>query len=202
MNLMMSHELGQYRPQRMETCALCEEDDGVDDDKKRHAYTVGHLRDHVASDFYTPYKQWIRRTHQHRDARMAADPNERDFTCPYYLEAAGDSETFKAMKKLTLHIWRSNSTNIASKNDWTTLENSAKHDRLKAEAGWYDENWQVNTSSNLKRSVIPHPWRDHQRTSSRLLRMEANVYEASTRSVLRRSSRHFPQHAGGWSPHL
>ncbi|KAI8225809.1 hypothetical protein K4K55_008771 [Colletotrichum sp. SAR 10_96] len=53
------------------------------------------------SDFHTPYKQWIRRTHQDRDARMAADPNDRDFTCPYCLEAAGDSETFKAMKKGT-----------------------------------------------------------------------------------------------------
>ncbi|KAI8169395.1 hypothetical protein K4K49_011756 [Colletotrichum sp. SAR 10_70] len=92
------------------------------------------------SDFHTPYKQWIRRTHQDRDARMAADPNDRDFTCPYCLEAAGDSETFKAMKKLTLHIWRSNSTNITGKNDWTTPENSAKHDRLEAEAGWHDEN--------------------------------------------------------------
>ncbi|KAI8294835.1 hypothetical protein K4K57_009371 [Colletotrichum sp. SAR 10_99] len=102
------------------------------------------------SDFHTPYKQWIRRTHQDRDARMAADPNDRDFTCPYCLEAAGDSETFKAMKKLTLHIWRSNSTNITGKNDWTTPENSAKHDRLEAEASWDDENWQVNTSSNAK----------------------------------------------------
>ncbi|KAJ0352247.1 hypothetical protein COL154_009006 [Colletotrichum chrysophilum] len=102
------------------------------------------------SDFHTPYKQWIRRTHQDRDAGMAADPNDRDFTCPYCLEAAGDSETFKAMKKLTLHIWRSNSTNITGKNDWTTPENSAKHDRLKAEASWDDENWQVNTSSNAK----------------------------------------------------
>ncbi|KAI8289166.1 hypothetical protein K4K60_009476 [Colletotrichum sp. SAR11_57] len=132
MNLIMSHELGQYRPQGMETCALCEENDSVDDDRKRHTYTVGHLREHD------------------RDARMAADPNDRDFTCPYCLEAAGDSETFKAMKKLTLHIWRSNSTNITGKNDWTTPENSAKHDRLKAEASWDDENWQVNTSSNAK----------------------------------------------------
>ncbi|KAF4846031.1 hypothetical protein CGCSCA4_v006566 [Colletotrichum siamense] len=48
MNLMLSHELGQYRPQGMETCALCEEDDSVDDDRKRHTYTVGHLREHVA----------------------------------------------------------------------------------------------------------------------------------------------------------
>ncbi|KAJ3963056.1 hypothetical protein N0V92_000196 [Colletotrichum tropicale] len=126
MNLMLSHELGQYRPQGMETCALCEEDDSVDDDKKRHTYTVGHLREHVASDFYTPYKQWIRRAHQNRDARMAADLDDRDFTCPNCMEAAGDSESFKAMKKSTLHIWRSNSKNIAGKNDWTTPENSAK----------------------------------------------------------------------------
>ncbi|KAI8258708.1 hypothetical protein K4K58_003168 [Colletotrichum sp. SAR11_239] len=137
----------------METCALCEENDSVDDGKKRHTYTVGHLREHVASDFHTPYKQWIRRAHQDRDARMAADLDDRDVTCPYCLEAAGDSETFKAMKKLTLHIWRSNSTNIARKNDWTTLENIAKHDKLKAEAGWYDEKWQVNTSSNAKRGT-------------------------------------------------
>ncbi|KAF4889892.1 hypothetical protein CGCVW01_v014415, partial [Colletotrichum viniferum] len=136
MNLMMSHELGQYRPQGMETCALCEENDSVDDDKKRHTHTVEHLREHVASDFHTPYKQWIRRTLQDRDARMAADIDDRDFTCPYCMEAAGDSESFKAMKKLTLHIWCSNSKNIAGKNDWTTPENSAKHDRLKAEAGW------------------------------------------------------------------
>ncbi|KAL3292430.1 hypothetical protein RB213_014710 [Colletotrichum asianum] len=84
---------------------------------------------------------------------MEADPNDRDFTCPYFLEAAGDSESFKAMKKVTLHIWRSNSTNIMGKNDWTTPKNSAKRDRLKAEAGWYDENWQVNTSSNVKRGT-------------------------------------------------
>ncbi|KAK2763526.1 hypothetical protein CKAH01_15990 [Colletotrichum kahawae] len=84
----MSHELGQYRLQGMETCALCEEDDSVDEEKKRHVYTVGHLREHVASDFHTPYKQWIRRTHQDRDARMAADPNDRDFTCPYCLEVS------------------------------------------------------------------------------------------------------------------
>ncbi|KAH0430720.1 hypothetical protein CcaCcLH18_07635 [Colletotrichum camelliae] len=151
--LMMSHELGQYRLQGMETCALCEGDDSVDEEKKRHVYTVGHLREHVASDFHTPYKQWIRRTHQDRDARMAADPNDRDFTWPYCLEAADDSETFKAMKKLTLHILRSNSTNIAGKNDWTTPENSAKHDKLKAEAGWYEENWQVNTSEDVKRGT-------------------------------------------------
>ncbi|KAJ0384078.1 hypothetical protein COL922a_009168 [Colletotrichum nupharicola] len=80
MNLMMSHELGQYRPQGMETCALCEENDSVDDDKKRHAYTVGHLHEHVASDFHAPFKQWIRRAHQDRDARMAADLDDRDFT--------------------------------------------------------------------------------------------------------------------------
>ncbi|KAI8317422.1 hypothetical protein K4K59_006683 [Colletotrichum sp. SAR11_240] len=151
MNLMMSHGLGQYRLQGMETCALCEENDSVDDEKKRHTYTVEHLREHVASDFHTPYKQWIRHAHQDRDARMAADLDDRDFTCPYYTEAAGDSESFKAMKKLTLH--RSNSKNIAGKNDWTTPENSAKHDRLKADAGWYDEDWQVDTSSDMKRGT-------------------------------------------------
>ncbi|KAF4815849.1 hypothetical protein CGCTS75_v012869 [Colletotrichum tropicale] len=147
MNLMLSHELGQCQTQRIGTCALCEEDDSVDDDKKRHTYTVGYLREHVGSDFHTPYKQWIRRAHQNRDSRMPADPDDRDFTCPYCMEAVGDSESFKAMKKLTLHIWRSN-----SKNDWATPENSAKHDRLKADAGWYDEDWQVDTSSDVKRS--------------------------------------------------
>ncbi|KAK2034950.1 hypothetical protein LX32DRAFT_307459 [Colletotrichum zoysiae] len=144
MRMMLNHELGEYQPQGKLSCSYCQDDETVDDDKKSKTYTAGHLRAHVASDFHTRYKQWQRRAIISRDGR--------DFYCPYCIKVHpdGDSEAFPQLRVLLQHIRRSDSKHIASACDWTTPELSLRHEELKRQDGWYDEDWAANLSLDVQ----------------------------------------------------
>ncbi|KAK1473240.1 hypothetical protein CCUS01_17220 [Colletotrichum cuscutae] len=147
MRLMLFHEEGQYQRQGDVSCSQCQQDDTVSEDKKAKTYTVGHLREHVASDFHTPYKQWIRRAHNNRDGRS--------YYCPYCMQVhpEGDSTSFSQLKFLVRHIGRCNLDRIADASDWTTPEFAKKHEELKKADGWYDDDWEVNRSTDVQRGT-------------------------------------------------
>ncbi|KAF4853483.1 hypothetical protein CGCSCA4_v002307 [Colletotrichum siamense] len=145
MTMMLDHTLGEYRPQGKVPCTLCQDDDTVDAERKEKLMTVGHLNEHLASDFHTGYKKW------QRQAMIAREGNF--FRCPYCTEVhpQHDSYSFKSLKDLLRHVRRSNSNKIANGSGWDTPALAAKHDKLKADAGWYDDDWTTNTSTEVKR---------------------------------------------------
>ncbi|KAK8151758.1 hypothetical protein IWX90DRAFT_496155 [Phyllosticta citrichinensis] len=125
------------------TCELCEEDNTASEESKRKLWFSGmSLKRHQEGTYHSRRSRWDRM----QKLRVARDPN-RGWVCPYCPESA--QKDHESLSHLVRHIL---STGQRRRESILADVYMLLHERLKAEDGWYDDDFQGDVSNERKRS--------------------------------------------------
>ncbi|KAK5138098.1 hypothetical protein LTR08_004792 [Meristemomyces frigidus] len=128
MQLLLDNTMSRHLPwsRQDRRCLVCQDDDTVTDEQQAHEYTNADKLDaHLTGHFHHPVTKWRRKVETE-----TKDENGQ-FQCPYCTSAGlADVPGFKTFRKMMKHMFESSPTS-----------SSDEHDMLKAEDGWYDEDF-------------------------------------------------------------
>lgn len=119
------------------TCPRCCDDDTVGLGQQQKEYTsAANLDTHLRGNFHTPVSEWKRYVKLH----CVSKSNKELLECPYCKEARiANADTYKTIRGLVDHV-----------KDSTPSSTSERHDELKANAGWYDEDFQKSITAGVQ----------------------------------------------------
>ena len=156
MESLLENQYSQHQPRKdfRETCVLCNQDETVELERKQKIWTWSRLQEHMRSKFHSPYDRFW------RQREMEANRHEFNyFECPYCNELAptGASKPyFTKRERLFTHLDRSTSDSIVSQtalSGWQKQDEfAAKHDALKAQDGWYKDDWKGDVEHRTRQA--------------------------------------------------
>ncbi|KAK7527945.1 uncharacterized protein IWZ02DRAFT_141087 [Phyllosticta citriasiana] len=125
------------------TCELCEEDNTVGEVSKRKQWASEvHLRRHQEGTYHSRRSRWDR-----MQKHLVEQNPGRGWVCPYCPQSA--QKDYGSLSHLVRHIL---GTGERRRESVLSDEALLLHERLKAEDGWYDDDFQGDVSTERKRS--------------------------------------------------